>query len=73
MGSSDFAGGSFTVKGTPAPTQSGPTGFAVNGPLTVGAQTVSDSSGNLASANGITYSGPVTNITIVKGIVTAVS
>ena len=43
--------------------------------LRVGGQTIADSSGDLASANGVGSFGPsaVTSITIVNGIVTAIS
>ncbi len=47
----------------------------ITGTLGVGAQTISDGSGNLASANGVASFGPsaVASITIVNGIVTAIS
>lgn len=61
--------------GTPKLTVDTAGDTTVAGTLTVGAQEISDASGNLASANGVASFGPsaVTSITIVNGIVTAIS
>lgn len=51
------------------------TELTLTGNLKMGAATISDSSGNLTSANGVAAFGPaaVASITIVNGIVTAIS
>ena len=46
----------------------------VSGTVIVACQIISDSSGNLASANGVgSFCGAITNLTILNGIITAAS